>query len=87
MGIQTFGTIIDLWDPGGTTKDRPIGLQRDPNNQNRPYIRRRCGARRRNGCDPHRSSETAEEHTMRSIPTTAARRSPTSVLAVSALVP
>jgi len=31
LGLQTFGTIVDLWGPLGATKDRPIGLQRDPN--------------------------------------------------------
>ncbi|MFJ5556852.1 hypothetical protein ACIQCD_05310 [Streptomyces sp. NPDC093250] len=31
LGIQTFATLAGLWSPFGRSMQRPIGLQRDPN--------------------------------------------------------
>lgn len=30
LGIQTFATLVGMWDPSGQPRSRPIGLQRDP---------------------------------------------------------
>jgi hypothetical protein len=34
LGIQTFATLFGLWTPAGKSMQRPIGLQRDPNDPN-----------------------------------------------------
>jgi hypothetical protein len=34
LGIQTFATLSGLWSPAGKSMQRPIGLQRDPNDPN-----------------------------------------------------
>jgi hypothetical protein len=34
VGIQTFATIPGIWNPAGSPRSRPIGLQRDPGDPN-----------------------------------------------------